>query len=372
MSSIPGSTRPLSSRIARTRALLLGGVVAASALAGCGGREVSAAAPPASGGVTTSAGLPEVLATIGDEKITMADVRSRIGDDLDQLEARYRSTQHKQVERALDEIVRARVLNEEAKRRGKTVDELIAAEAGGSLEPSDVEISAWYNENPTRTGGRPLEQLRSSIGDFLRGERRKSATAKLEARLNAERKVSVKLEPYRIALNNDGAPSRGPANAAVTLVEFSDFECPYCGRFFPTLKQVEQKYGDRVRVVYRQFPLTSIHQYAFKAAEASLCANDQGKFWEMHDVMFQDQKKLAVSDLKAQAGRLGLDQKKFDTCLETGRFTGRVQDDVKEGTRAGVNGTPALFVNGVAVEGGAVSLETITKAIDAELARGGK
>ena len=161
----------------------------------------------------------------------------------------------------------------------------------------------------------------------------------------------------------------GAAGAPVTLVEFSDFDCPFCGRFHPTLKQLSQKFGDKLRVVYRQYPITSLHPNAFKAAEASLCAHDQDKFWEMHDVMFQEQGRLSIRELKEKAGRIGLDAKKFDGCLDSGRYTGKVQDDLGEGGRVGVTGTPALFVNGVPVEGGAVSIEVISKLIEKELAK---
>jgi protein-disulfide isomerase len=351
-----------------SRALLVLSAAAVLAAGGCGQQKEAVASTSASAPVSDSK-LPDVLATIGDEKITMTDVRARAGDQLDQLESQFRSAQYKTVETTLDEILRERVLMDEAKRQGKTIDQLVAAEAGGSLEPSDVEISAWYTENPSRTGGRPLEQLRPSIADFLRNERKQAASQKLQARLNAERKVLVSFEPYRVTLDNEGAPAVGPANAPVTLVEFSDFECPFCGRFAPTLKRVEEAYGDKVRIVYRQLPLTSIHPNAFKAAEASLCAHEQGKFWQLHDAMFQDQKRIAVSDLKARAGELGLDRKQFDSCLDTGKFTARVQDDVKVATRLGINGTPALFVNGVRIEGGAVPFESVKQAIDKELAR---
>jgi protein-disulfide isomerase len=350
-------------------ALLLGCLVLSAGLIGCSDQKAAAASSPPSRGASADATMPEVLATVGDEQITMADVRARVGDDLDQNETRYRVQQHKLVENALQEILRERVLGAEAKKQGKTVDQLMEAEVGGTLEPTEVEIATWYKENRARTGGRTLEQVRPQVADFLRDERRREAAEKLEARLNKERNIKINLEPYRVTLNNEGAPAMGPANAAVTLVEFSDFQCPFCGRFAPTLKQIEQNFGDRVRIVYRQYPIPNLHPNAMKAAEASLCANDQGKFWEMHDLMFQEQKQLAVRELKAKAGRLGLDQKKFDSCLDSGRYTEQVQEDMKAGSRVGVTGTPALFVNGVRVEGGAVPYETVAKAIEKELAR---
>jgi protein-disulfide isomerase len=122
-----------------------------------------------------------------------------------------------------------------------------------------------------------------------------------------------------------------------------------------------------VRIVYRQFPLTNLHPFAFKAAEASLCANEQGMFWQMHDAMFADQQKLSVTDLKQTARRLGMNGKSFDACLDSGRYVEQVQNDQKEGSRIGVNGTPAMFINGVAVEGGAVPYSVLEAAIQKEL-----
>lgn len=319
------------------------------------------------GTMAVASDIPEVLATIGGDRITMADVRQRAGDDLDEMQARYERARYNLVQGTLDEIVQDRVLQAEARRQNKTVDQLVADETGGSVEPSDSEIAAWYKANPTRTGGRALQQIRPQIANFLRTERRKAALARLNERLSSSDSVKILLPPYRLALDNARAPARGPAGAAVTLVEFSDFQCPFCGQFYPTLKEIERKYGDQIRIVYRQYPLTSLHPNAFKAAEASLCANDQGKFWEMHDAMFEDQARLAVRDLKASAGRLGLDQQKFDACLDTGRHTEQVQDDLAAGGRAGVTGTPALFLNGMPIDGGAVPYEVVAKAIDAAL-----
>src|SRR6185369_13194511 len=164
-------------------------------------------------------------------------------------------------------------------------------------------------------------------------ERRTAAAKKLEQRLRTELRVAVAYEPFRLQFDNEKAPTLGKSEAPVTLVEFSDFQCPFCQAAAPTLKRVEQNFGDKVQIVYRQFPLTSIHPFAFKAAEASLCANEQGKFWEMHDAMFEDQTKLGVSDLKQTARRLGVDGKKFDSCIDTGRYVERVQNDQKEGQR---------------------------------------
>ncbi len=344
-------------------------------LLGCGGGTSSATEVQRSSTSQSSASqpadeIPEVLATIGDEKITLADLRGRIGDDLDRMEIQYRRARQKAIETALEATLQERVIQAEATKQGKTVDQLVAGEAGGSLEPSEVEISTWYQENQARTGGRSLDQLRAQIAAYLRKERGTEATEKLQQRLNQDRKVTIHLEPFRLQFNNAGAPATGPENAPLTLVEFSDFECPFCGRFFPTIKRLEADYGKELRIVYRQFPLTSIHPSAFKAAEASLCAQEQGKFWEMHDLLFKEQQKISVRDLKEKAGRLGLSQTKFDGCLDSGRHIEQIQEDLKEGKRLGITGTPALFLNGIPIDGGAVPFETVVKAIEQEKARG--
>ena len=152
--------------------------------------------------------------------------------------------------------------------------------------------------------------------------------------------------PQRTEIATAGYPARGPATAPVTIVEFSDFECPFCGRLFPTLKAVEKIYLDRVRIVYRQFPLRKIHPLAQKAAEASLCAGEQGRFWDMHDSLFGDQEHLTVDDLKARAVALKLDTATFNACLDSGKQVAAIDRDIADGAKAGVTGTPTMFING--------------------------
>lgn len=339
--------------------------IAIFSLAGCG-KSGATAAPAASGG--TAGDIPEVLATIGDEKITLADIRERTGSELDLIETQYQRARHRTIETALNTILRERVLEAEARRQNKSVQDLVAAEAGPGLDPADVEISAWYQENQARIGNRPMDAtLRQQIADFLRDERLKAASDRLEQRLNRERQVTVNYQPFRMEFDHAGAATKGNPNAKVTLVEFSDFQCPFCERFVQTLKQVERTFGDSVYIVYRHFPLTNIHPFAYKAAEASMCANEQGRFWQMHDLLFAEQQRMSVADLKEKGRRVGLDANRFNTCLDSGKYAELVQKDMQEGTRAGVNGTPALFVNGQPVEGGAVAFETLAAVIRREL-----
>jgi protein-disulfide isomerase len=165
----------------------------------------------------------------------------------------------------------------------------------------------------------------------------------------------------------DGAPVRGPADAPVTLVEFSDFHCPFCKRVQPTLTQLLERYPGKVRLVYRDFPIDSLHPQARRAAEAARCARDQGKFWEYHDVVFAQPPQAAPEDLSRYAGQVGLDLATFESCLSGGVHRASVQRDVDEASRFGLNGTPAFFINGRPLTG-AQPLEAFVRVIEEELA----
>ena len=174
--------------------------------------------------------------------------------------------------------------------------------------------------------------------------------------------------PVDITIGDD-EHIRGDKNAPVTIVEYSDFECPFCARAFPTITQVLDDYEGDVRLVYRHFPL-SFHPQAQKAGEASECASDQGKFWEYHDLVFNNQSLLngGINQLKTWAGELGLDQSRFDKCLDSGDHADDVKNDQISGTSAGVTGTPAFFINGIKITG-AQPYSVFQQAIDAELAK---
>jgi predicted DsbA family dithiol-disulfide isomerase len=360
------AVRPARSAGSRVRGPLAALAVAASlALLSACAREGAASARAASG-----ADLPETLAVVGGSPLTLADLRPRVGAQLDQLESQYLLQRSTLIERALEETLRERLIQAEAQRQGKTIDELIAAEAGpGGFEPNEIEIAAWYADNSARVGGRSLDEVRPQIAELLRAERRAEAEHKLNERITREQQVAIHFEPYRMAMDNRGSPYLGREGAPVTIVEFSDFQCPFCARFAPTLKRLADNFGSDVHVVYRQYPILSIHPQAFKASEASLCAHEQGKFWEMHDLMFAEQNSLTVAELKAMAGRLGLNQRRFDSCLDSGKYVEQVQRDMQEGERLGIRGTPAVFVNGVAIPGGAVPYETVAAAVERELNR---
>jgi protein-disulfide isomerase len=145
---------------------------------------------------------------------------------------------------------------------------------------------------------------------------------------------------------------KGDPKAPVTIVEFSDFQCPYCKKSESTLKDLLAKYNGQVKVAWRDFPLREIHPQAQAAAEAARCAGERGKFWEFHDALFADQSKLKEADLVAAARTLGLDGKSFQSCLASGRFKSKIEADLQEGSNVGVVGTPGFFINGVFLSGG--------------------
>lgn len=203
------------------------------------------------------------------------------------------------------------------------------------------------------------QQLASQIDSWLEVQKNKH---------HVQISLAVPEEP-RFEIDIENVAYRGGKNAEVTLVEYSDFECPYCVKVNKTLAELGKIYGDKIKVVYKQFPLSSIHPKAEKAAQASLCAQEQGmeNFWLMHDKMFSNQRNLSVGVIKDMAASLGLKTELFNQCLTSNKYAARVAADVKEGMSLGVNSTPAFFING-RFNKGALPLESFQKIIDEELA----
>jgi protein-disulfide isomerase len=174
--------------------------------------------------------------------------------------------------------------------------------------------------------------------------------------------VSEQLERPRLAVEvGPDDHVRGPAEAPLTLVEYGDYECPYCGEAYPIVKEIEEILGDDLRSVFRNFPLTEVHPHAFQAAEAAEAAGGHGRFWEMHDRLFENQQRLGRDDLLAHAKAVGLDVERFEADLEQGVYEARVRADFLTGVSSGVNGTPTFFVNGVR-HNGRYDLETLLAA----------
>jgi len=318
---------------------------------------------------------PDRVAVVNGEPITIQDVEKAAVPEMRTIELRkaqfeieLERDRKAALDNALEEIVKDRLLAAEAKKRKVSVDELIAIEVDSAApRPADDAVVQFYNENRSSLQGTLADNV-TAIRDYLRSEKRQAVFEKFVAGLKKEYGVKSYLEPSRITISMAGRPSKGPANAPVTIVEFSDFECPFCRALFPTLERIEADYKDKLRVVYLQFPLATMHAHARKAAEASLCAYEQDKFWQFHDAMFNDQQNLTVEDLKQKAAKLSLDTTAFDTCLDSGKYLAEIQSDMEEGVRVGISGTPALFINGRLLVG-AQPYGDIQKIIEDELRR---
>jgi protein-disulfide isomerase len=310
----------------------------------------------------------EVLASIDGEAITVADIDELAGDQLALMDFQYLSERQRLIEAAAQEMVRSRLLDGEAEARGITREELIIAATQDEVSVTQEDITAFYQQNQARFGGRSLEELYGQIQAYLQEVQRNQALTDFTDELAADKEVVYLVEPFRADIDVEGSPALGPADAPVTFVVFSDFECPYCQVFAQTMQQVKSEYGNRVRVVFRQFPL-NIHPNAPKAAEASLCAFEQDKFWEMHDLMFEEQRQLDKTALIDKAERLDLDIPEFEACLDSGKFAEQIEKDMQAATRMGVEGTPAVFMNGMQVVGGAVGYEALVETIEEEIAR---
>lgn len=325
-----------------------------------------AAALPACAAEATGNPATEVVAEVGGKPITMAELETALKPQLAKLDRERR----KLLEDNIGSVVDDRLLEAEAAARGVTVPAMLDAEVESKLRPvEDAEAQAFYEANKARMR-QPIEQMLPRIKDTLKNQQRAVLESALLDSLRTKYNPRILMEPTRAELRTEGEPSKGPANAPVTIVEFSDFQCPFCSRVNPTFDEVQRVYGDQVRIVFRQFPLNNIHPQAQKAAEASLCANDQGGFWKLHDAMFANQKALQLDQIKAKAVELGLNAEEFNACVDGGKYAKRVQTDLTEGSAAGVSGTPAMFVNGRFLSG-AVPFDRVSTLIDDELRRKG-
>jgi protein-disulfide isomerase len=310
------------------------------------------------------------VATVNGQPITAAEVDQKIGDELDSASQEYVNKVHDMRKQTVDAMVAEKLVSLEAKSRGMDEKALLKAEVEDKVPtPTDEQLQEDYNrlvkpKYPEITFEQAKPRLAQQRQQQAAQTRFFAFIDELKAKYHATESLPLPKVP-RIDVAATG-PSRGPADAKVTIIEFSDFQCPFCSRAVDTVRQVEKTYEGKVRVVFRNFPLP-FHPNAQKAAEAGACAHDQGKFWEMHDQMFAHQDKLAPEDLKATARTIGLDGDKFDKCLDSGEKKALVEKDQEAGKAAHVNGTPAFFINGRPLSG-AQPFDAFKDIIDGELA----
>ena len=346
----------------RTSLLTLG-LLAALSLPGCAAKGQPAGSGPAA---KLAQDPKQVMAVVDGKDLTAGELMKDAENQLVAFDFQYQKNRHDLIEGALRQAVTERLLAAEEKATGKTREQLAAEIKAPPI--SDAEIDAFFLKNQAQMNGATKEQIGPRIRAYLEQQGMQAAQKTYVEALWKKHGAELKVDPFRVEVAAEG-PAKGPASAPVTIVEFSDFQCPFCSQLIPTLDQIKGKYGDKVRIVFRQFPL-SIHSDAQKAAEAALCANEQGKFWELHDYMFQNQGALGVAQLKAKAAELGLKAESFNQCLDSGKTAKAVEADMKAGAAAGVGSTPTFFINGRSMVGGA-PIEAISAIIDEELRKKG-
>jgi protein-disulfide isomerase len=238
----------------------------------------------------------------------------------------------------------------------------MAEKAAG--EVSDADAEAFFNENRARMSGE-FDAMKDRIKEHLASQKQQQAAGEFVEGLKKKANVQTFLKAPRFEVAAGDSPRKGSASAPVEIIEFSDFQCPYCTRAANTVDEVVEKYGDKVSVVFKHFPL-SFHDQAHQAGQASACANDQGKFWEYHDELFANQSALAEADLIRHAGTVALDVAAFTTCLTSKKHAATVDADMALGKTVGMSGTPGFYINGRSLSG-AQPLDAFSKIIDEEL-----
>jgi len=315
-------------------------------------------APPAS-----TADRARVLAVVNNKNITMGDIENSLRPLIFNVQEQVYALRKQDLELKINDTL----LSQEAQKKGVTTRALLDTEVTAKVpRVTDAEAQTFYDQNKDRISGE-FAQTKAQIIQYLQERKENEATLAFAAQLRKAATVQTNLtapESPSFEIATDDQPVKGTANASVTIVEFTDFECPSCARQHPVLERIMSEFGDRVRLVVRDFPLSQ-HPNARKAAEAAEAAREQGKYWEYAGVLFRNQSALGVDKLRQYATELGLDRARFDASLDSGKFAEKVQRDVIDGHKLGVNGTPALFINGKRVSDH--SYENVKSVIEAAL-----
>ncbi|MDT7808440.1 MAG: hypothetical protein QOJ70_2253 [Acidobacteriota bacterium] len=312
---------------------------------------------------STPADRARVLATVNGENITSADIEDALLPFVFSVQEQVYNVRKQNVELKVNDLL----LTQEAQKRGITTSALLEAEIKTKIPAvTEADAQKFYDENKARIDG-DFAKTKEQIIQYLRDDASHKAALAFADRLRNAAQVQTFLVPptppvYTIA--TDDQPIKGNPNASVTLVEFTDYQCPSCANAHPMLERIAAEYGDRVRLVVRDYPLSQ-HPEAQKAAEAAEAAREQGKYWEYVSLLYQNQSALKADKLKEYASRVGLDRAVFDAALDSGKFAESVHRDVLDGERVGVAGTPTVFVNGRRIT--PANYEGLKEAIEAAL-----
>jgi protein-disulfide isomerase len=339
---------------------------AAAALAAC-----SAPAPSVTPGNPARQGQQpatdndaSVVAEVNGQTITRAELNERAASAL----TRLRQEEYDILSRTLDEMISERLVEAEAEARGVSTAELFEQEVNRKMTPpAAAYVAALYEQNLQRFEGEPREKALAQIEEVLRDRATAESQDRFAGTLREKAAVTVHLDPPRVAIQvPPGSLGKGPENAEVTIVEFSDYQCPFCHRAQEVVDQILEEYEGKVRFVHLDFPLGN-HPGAIPAARASRCAAEQGKFWDYHRNLMIEKGSLDKADLEGRAATLGLDASKFSECIGSDRHDVDIRAELEYGTSVGVTGTPAYFINGRMVSG-ARPFPDFAAIIDAELA----
>ncbi|QNI30914.1 thioredoxin domain-containing protein [Alloacidobacterium dinghuense] len=299
-----------------------------------------------------------VVAKVSGDNLTYADLQRSEGGKLLQAKYQYYLNERK----ALEELIDNQLLADEAKRRNISLDQLLNAEVYKDVkDPTEDQLEVYYEGLDTQE---PYASVRDEVLQHIRELRRAKARAAFVDNLRKQANINILLTPPVADVDIAKAYAKGSPDAQVTLVEFADYECPYCQKVNPQIQQMKKEYGDKLTIVYKDFPLP-MHHTSEKAAEAARCAGEQGKFWEYHDVLFYS-KQTDVAALKEHAQVLRLDTDRFDACLDNGTEAAAVKKDLEEAKGLGLTGTPSFFVNGHFFSG-VVDLGTLKDMVNQQL-----
>jgi protein-disulfide isomerase len=337
-----------------------------AALGGCGrAPDAPASARGAGSSPASPAGGKDTVAEVDGATISESELEERAYNRM----ARLRQEEYDTRRQVLDEMIVERLVAAEAKKQHVSPEQLLVREVDKKVAPPDDKyLETIYEQNKVRFGSASKTEALARIRGILMQRAVAERRAVYEKELRAAAKVAVRLEPPRtnVKLPKD-APSTGAANAPVTIVEFTDYQCPYCHQGQSTMDQVLSRYEGKVKLVHLDFPL-DFHNEAMPAARAARCAGEQGKFWEYHHSLMSQKGALDPEDLKGRAKALALKETAFGSCLASDRHDEAIQSELHQGTELGVTGTPAYFVNGRMLSG-AQPLEAFADVIDGELAR---
>lgn len=310
-------------------------------------RRLRAGIPVTMGVDVNSANLgpSAVLATVGGKPITAGLIIERLKPAIYKLRLGVYEAELEALERTINDLL----LIAEANRRKVPPEEIVRTEISDKTRPpSEAEVAKFYDENKIRIG-RDLDSVRNQLAEYLQEQNRQQLERAMAEKFRQGAQIRLLIsepQPPVQAISTDDDPSRGVATAPVTIVEFTDFQCPSCAAMHPVLEEVLKSYGNKVRLVVRDFPL-AMHNYARKAAEAANAAHAQGKFFEYAALLFKRQDALDVPSLKKYASELGLDRAHFDAALDSGTFAEEVRGDIRDGEMYGIDSTPTIFVNGI-------------------------